>query len=238
MKIAGYQPVTLLDYPEKVATIVFTQGCNLRCMYCQNSELLSDKLKGEENYLLDFIKYLENRKGKIEGVVITGGEPCLHPDLIQFIDLIRTMGYLVKLDTNGTYPERLKELIDNNMLDYIAMDIKAEPIRYRMFQLDGLYPEEREMQICNIRKSINIVMNSTVNYEFRTTCVDPILDPTNFKMIGTSVDGADKYYLQNYVKSDKVYRPSHLSPFTREMLEESKEILSKHVKYVEIRGEE
>lgn len=243
VNIAGYQPMTLLDYPGKLATIVFTQGCNFRCSYCQNSELLKMSSMND-NYrsrIIEFLSYLKERSGKLEGVVISGGEPCIQPDIISFISLIKSFGYLIKLDTNGSKPDVLKYLIKEKMIDYIAMDIKGTYFKYDIISGDKpTLVGDRTIQSFwydSIKESTQIIANSNIEYEFRTTCVHPLLQEYDFHIIGRLFEGAKKYYLQNYVKSENVYSPDGLESFTRKELENAKDILSKYMDEVEIRGE-
>ena len=181
---------------KKIAAIVFTQGCNFRCGYCHNPELLdlrSDKSTAVS--LHDFWDFLNSRKGKIDGIVITGGEPCLQKDLPDFITEIKKSGFLVKLDTNGSFPDKLIKLLDMNLLDYIAMDIKAPVNRYH--KITGCTVNEKA-----IRQSISAIMNRGVDYEFRTTVVSSLLDFDDFEQIGQLLNGAKRYYLQKFVASN------------------------------------
>jgi len=183
---------SLIDYPEKISAIVFTQGCNFRCSYCHNPELLnfgSTDFSTEE-----ILAFLEKRKGKLDAVVITGGEPTLQKDLKAFIQEVKSMGFLVKLDTNGTAPELLQELIDEKLLDYVAMDIKAPLDKYSTIT-QVITAEEK------IKKSIEILLNDKVDYEFRTTVVKSLLSVEDFEKIADLISGAKRYYLQKFVVS-------------------------------------
>lgn len=189
-KLAGLQKTTFIDYPDKIACIIFTQGCNFRCGYCHNPELFESK----EPVLSvpAFFEFLNKRKGKLDGVVITGGEPTLHKDIKEFIQQIKTLGFLVKLDTNGTRPDILQELLNENLLDYIAMDIKAPLTKYKdITQVD--------VDTNIIKKSIDLIMNSDVDYEFRTTVVKSQLSQEDFEIIGKTIKGAKRYYLQEFI---------------------------------------
>ena len=150
MLIGGFQKTSMIDYPEKIAAIVFTQGCNFRCPYCHNPELVTgiDKI-ADEQAVLDF---LETRKGKLDGVVVTGGEPCLQKTLPDFLKKLKDKGFAVKLDTNGSKFEMLKDVIDQKLVDYVAMDIKAPLIKYE------LVAHTKELDINSICKSINLIM--------------------------------------------------------------------------------
>ena len=194
--IGGIQKTTLLDFPGKVAAIVFTQGCNFRCGYCHNPELL-ELNKNTEYYAKDFIDFLKNRIGKLDGVVITGGEPTLQKDLYDFIKEIKSLGFAVKLDTNGTNPDILEQLIKDNMLDYIAMDIKAPVEKY--LRITGV-----KIQPDKILKSIGLIINSGIDYEFRTTVIKSQLNLEDFEQIKDLIKGAKKYYLQKFIPT-KIY---------------------------------
>ena len=194
--IGGLQKTTLIDFPSKIAAIVFTQGCNLRCGYCHNPELLDFEPK--PNYTTDdFFDFLKLRRGKLDGVVITGGEPTLQSGLFDFVQKVKSLGFAVKLDTNGTNPAMLKNLIDAKLLDYIAMDIKSPLDKYELITGRSIRKED-------ISKSIELIMTSGVDYEFRTTVVKSMLDLDDFVKIGEMINGAKQYYLQKFIPS-KIY---------------------------------
>lgn len=192
MRIGGFQKLTLIDYPGKIATTVFTIGCSFKCPFCHNPELV---IKSEflpwEGVEEEFFQHLEKRKGKLDGVCITGGEPTIQPDIVEFIKKIKDMGYLVKLDTNGTKPDVLKKLYDLKLLDFVATDIKNAPERY-----DDTVGLKANME--NVKKSVAMIMKSGVPYEFRTTVVPGIHTEKDFDIIAEWIDGADAYYLQEY----------------------------------------
>ena len=191
MQIGGVQKTSLLDFPDKISAIVFTQGCNFRCGYCHNPELIVER--NEPVWTTSgFLDFLNSRKGKLDGVVITGGEPCLQNDLIGFIKEIKAMGFLVKLDTNGTFPDKLQKSLP--YIDYVAMDIKAPLDKYSEISRVNVNNE-------NIQKSIDIIMSSGIDYEFRTTVVKSQLSYDDFAKIGELIKGAKKYYLQKFVPS-------------------------------------
>ncbi len=192
--IGGLQKASLLDYPGKLSAIVFTQGCNFRCGYCHNPEL--NKLNSQRPvYTVPaFFEFLQTRRGKLDGVVITGGETCLQKDLKKFIIKIKEMGFLVKLDTNGSKPEVLEELVKEKVIDYIAMDIKAPLNKYCRVTKTNIDTKK-------IRKSVNIIMNSGIEYEFRTTVIKGQLETEDFAEIGDLICGAKKYFLQKFVPS-------------------------------------
>jgi len=227
MHIAGLQKSSLIDYPEKIACIVFTQGCNFRCGYCHNPELFEKRepLISTEA----FFEFLKTRINKLDGVVITGGEPTLQKDLKDFIIKIKELGFLVKLDTNGTNPDIIQNLIEKNLLDYIAMDIKAPLSKYKnIVNID--------INLENIQKSINLIMNSNIDYEFRTTVIKSQLNYNDFEEIGKLINGANKYYLQKFVPS-KILDNNLIKEktYTDENFKEIKNFLNKYISNVYIR---
>lgn len=204
MIIGGLEKLTLIDYPEHLAAIIFTQGCNFRCHFCYNPMLVwprkgaDEKNKKEKGFnelsTYNLFLFLKSRFGRLEGVVITGGEPTLHEDLPSFITEIKKIGYLVKLDTNGTNPKMLAKLIAAGLIDYIAMDLKAPLARYT--EVVGV-----PVNYKNIEKSVKIIMTSGLPYEFRTTIVPDLLNEEDICQMGQVIKGADKWYLQSF-KSD------------------------------------
>ena len=227
MQIGGVQKTSLLDYPDKISAIVFTYGCNFRGGYCHNPELIV--MKNEPAWTIaGFFEFLNTRKGKLDGVVVTGGEPCLQKGLIDFIKQIKDMGFLVKLDTNGTFPSVLKEVLP--FVDYIAMDIKAPLYKYKTITKVNIDTEK-------IKESINIIMNSGIDYEFRTTVVKSQLNMEDFEAIGELIKGAEKYYLQKFVPS-KILDPNLISEKTYSDNEfcEIIKILSNDIKSIMLRG--
>lgn len=202
MIIGGLEKLTLLDYPDHLAAIIFTSGCNFRCHFCYNPMLVLPQkgkdVKNKEDLSSitseDLFLFLKERFGRLEGVVITGGEPTLHPDLPDFIQKIKKIGYLVKLDTNGTNPEMLKKLIKAKLVDYLAMDIKSDENNYE--KVVGV-----KINFQNLEKSAKIIMASGLPYEFRTTLVPGLVDKETFSAMGSFIKGAKKWYLQNF-KSD------------------------------------
>ncbi|MCX6761951.1 MAG: anaerobic ribonucleoside-triphosphate reductase activating protein [Candidatus Moranbacteria bacterium] len=195
MNIGGYQKLTLIDFPGTLATTVFTVGCNFRCPFCHNPELVlgaGQLASGTENKTeKEFFEFLKKRKGKLEGVCITGGEPTLQPDLIEFIKKVRALGFRIKLDTNGARPDILKKLLDLKLLDFVAMDIKNQPKRYA--QTVGVRVDTERMQL-----SVDLIRSSRVDYEFRTTVVPGIHTEKDFLVIAKWLAGARAYYLQEY----------------------------------------
>lgn len=195
MNIGGYQKLTLIDFPGTLATTVFTVGCNFRCPFCHNPELVlgaGQLTSGTENKTeQEFFAFLAKRKGKLAGVCITGGEPTLQPDLIDFIKKVRALGFRIKLDTNGARPDILKKLLDLKLLDFVAMDIKNQLARYS--ETVGV-----KVDIERIKLSVELIRNSRLPYEFRTTVVPGIHTEKDFLEIAKWLSGAKAYYLQEY----------------------------------------
>ena len=208
MNIAGVQKVTLLDYPGKVACEIFTQGCNFECPFCQNSSLIPITNTGEFSEE-EIFEYLNLRKNILDGVVITGGEPTVQKDLKEFIKKIKDLGLLVKLDTNGGNPKVLQELIDEELVDYVAMDIKNVFNKYNI-------TAGKKVALDNIKKSIEILKRSKIDYEFRTTIIKEMHSLDDIVSICKLVGDA-KYYLQNFEDSEFVIDHS-LHGFSREEL--------------------
>lgn len=193
MLIGGFQKLTLIDYPGKLATTVFTVGCSFRCPFCHNPELVSEiKPLNYESQEKEFFSHLKKRKGKLEGVCITGGEPTIQPDIIDFIKKVKKMGYLVKLDSNGTRPDVLKKIFDQKLVDFVAMDIKNSPKKY------SVTTGTKDADLDRINLSIDLIRNSGVPHEFRTTVVPGLHTEKDFIEIGKWLEGAPKYYLQKY----------------------------------------
>lgn len=226
--IGGFQKSSLIDYPEKISAVIFTQGCNFRCPYCHNPELISSRSETVPK-VPDLLEFLKTRKGKLDGVVITGGEPTIHKDLPDFIKQIKDMGYCVKLDTNGTNPQMLENLIENNLIDYVAMDIKAPIEKYERVVCSKVNTD-------NILKSIQILKKSEIDYEFRTTVVKSQLLPEDFEKIGEMISGAKKYYLQKFLPS-KVLDKSFLQEQTylEQEFEQILELVKEYVLDVRLR---
>ena len=228
MKICGLQKTTLLDYPGHVAATVFTGGCNFRCPFCHNSDLLGNDAEEAftEEYVLNFLK---KRRGILEGVAITGGEPTLQPDLRDFILRVRELGYKIKLDTNGTRPDVLRDLCDSGLIDYVAMDIKTCKERYSdVAGIPSLHMED-------ILESVEYLKNGKIPFEFRTTVVKELHSAEDFEWIGQWISGCPHYYLQNFVDSDNVL-VSGFSAYSKEELLDFIEILKPYIPNAELRG--
>ena len=231
MKIHGLQKMTLLDFPGKVACTVFLGGCDLRCPFCHNAELLDGTapavMEGEE-----LLAFLRRRKGLLDGVAVTGGEPLLRgEELVRLAEQIRELGYPLKLDTNGTHPERLRQMIDGGLVSYVAMDIKNSPERYA--QTCGL----KEMDLGPVRESAALLLEGRTDYEFRTTTVAELHDAESFRKIGEWIRGAKRYYLQQFTDRDTVPFEGFHAPSAEEMGNYLK-IVREFVPAAELRGAE
>lgn len=192
MKIGGFQKVSLIDYPGAISSVVFTIGCNFRCAYCHNPELVKQALHPSDLPMEEIFDFLKRRRGKIDAVVVTGGEPCLQEDLVEFSVALKNMGYLVKIDTNGSRPDVLERLLTEGAVDYIAMDVKAPLSQYNA--MTRVPVREKD-----IRRSIERIMSSGTDYEFRTTVVPAILGEKDFADIGKMIRDARRYVLQKFV---------------------------------------
>ena len=196
MKIGGFQKFSLIDYPGLISAVIFTQGCNLRCPYCHNPQLvLPERFERtiDPEYVIDFLK---SRAGKIDSVSITGGEPALQKGLLPFINRIKELKFKIKLDTNGTFPEIIKEILNKNLVDYIAMDIKAPYSSYS--RISGVFVDS-----CSITKSIHCILNSEVNYQFRTTVVPGFHTGEMIKDISIWMQSLNaKHIFQNFVATE------------------------------------
>ena len=206
MRIGAIQKFSMIDYPGKLAAVIFTQGCNFRCPYCHNPELVKKELFTKSLTEEEIFNFLKLRVNKLEAVCITGGEPTLHPDLPHFIEQIKELGFLVKLDTNGTNPAMIKLLIHRNLVDYFAMDIKAPLAGYKKVL-------RTEIDIEAIKKSIELITNSNQDYEFRTTLISTLHSEEDVRKIIKSLGKAKKYYLQKFVPT-KTLDESFLSETT------------------------
>lgn len=227
MDINGIQKLTLLDYPGKCACTVFLAGCNLRCPFCHNASLVlggAPTAMGSE----EFFAFLKKRRGLLDGVCVTGGEPTLRKDLPEFLTKIRELGYLVKLDTNGSNPEMLRRLIEEKKVDYVAMDIKNCPDRYA--QTCGgidILPQ--------VQESLSILKENHVEYELRTTLCKPFHDEEALEAMGKWLHGTKNYYLQNFVDSGDLVGTG-VSGFTKEEMEALRQAVLPHIPTALVRG--
>lgn len=233
IKISGMQKLTLLDYPEHTACTLFVPGCNFKCPFCHNSELLGGDVAYYDE--AEIFAFLKKRVGVLEGVCVTGGEPTLYADLDRFLRDIKALGYKIKLDTNGYAPDRLKALADEGLLDYIAMDIKNSPARYaETVGLDGF---GNRFDIEKIERSIDVIINGNVDYEFRTTIAAELFDDESMDGAARMIAGARRYYLQYFTMRDTVPCKALTSPTKFEM-EFYLDIARKYVPGAQIRGEQ
>lgn len=252
MRIGGLQKFSLLDYPEKISAIVFTQGCNFRCQFCYNPMLVWPLKAGKSKYARDFIResgqaigqqkvhpaikedeffvFLRSRLGKLDAVAITGGEPCLQKDLPEFIAKIKKLGFLVKLDTNGSHPQILVRLIRKKLLDYIAMDLKAPAEKYEL--VTGL-----KTDFARIKKSVKIIRQSGLPYEFRTTVAPLLLNKNDIAAMGKIIKGARQWYLQNFKSGVDLVNQDLKGrvPYNLRQMRELAEIGRRYVKRCEVR---
>ena len=228
MQILGLNKTTLLDYPEHVAATAFTGGCNFRCPFCHNMDLVLGEVEPALS-TEDFLAFLEKRKGILDGVCITGGEPTLQKDLPDFIRGIRDKGYLVKLDTNGYRPKVLEELLRENLLDYVAMDIKSSVENYP--RVTGM----ADLDVTGIQESVSLLKSAGIPYEFRTTVVKGLHRIDEFDEIGRWLQGAEAYFLQAFRENEKVPDKS-LSSFSEAEMKEMKQLAERYIERVELRG--
>lgn len=227
MKIKGLNKLTLLDFPGRMACVVFLPSCNFRCPFCHNASLVTAPSTQPDISEEEFFAFLEKRKGILEGVCITGGEPTLYPDLGAFIDRIKSLGFLVKLDTNGYNPDELSNLLSK--VDYVAMDIKNSPSKYA--ETVGV----KNFDFDKIKRSVEILESSGVEHEFRMTVAPELQEESDFYAVQEWLKGVKKFYLQAYRDSGDVINPIFSTP-DEDFLEKAKRILEKGIEKVEIRG--
>ena len=261
MKILGLQKLTLLDFPGRVAAIVFTGGCNFRCPFCQNSSLVLAPQTVPEIDEEDFRRFLQKRRGLLDGICVTGGEPTLHADLPEFLASVKDAGYLVKLDTNGTHPYMLESLLSDGLLDYVAMDIKAGSENYaRVCGLEALSGsassetitplassvgtttspksyKTAESLLSDVRRSVELLMNSGIEYEFRTTVVKGLHSARDFEEIASWLSGCRAYFLQSFRDCPEVLLENHpFSSFSEEEMRDFLTIVQKKIPQASLRG--
>ena len=218
MEIHGLQKMTLLDWPGRVACTVFLAGCNFRCPFCHNGELVEGPFPPPETDQAGLLAFLARRQGLLDGVCVTGGEPLLRPELPGLLSDIKALGFPVKLDTNGTSPDTLATLWEAGLVDYVAMDVKNSPARY------GETAGVPGLDLGPIRASVAWLLEGRVDYEFRTTVVRQFHDRDSFRDIAQWLEGAQAYYLQTFTDRDTVIRPG-LSPWDQETMESFLDIL-------------
>ena len=212
MLLKGLQKTTLLDFPGKVACTVFTGGCNFRCPFCHNARLVTEQEHEEQIAEEEFFSFLGKRRGILDGVCVTGGEPLLQKDILPFLSRIREMGFLIKLDTNGSRPEVLNEIIEARLVDYIAMDLKNSKKKYAVTCGLNAYPGE-------IDESIKLIMQSGIEYEFRTTVVREFHAPEDMVNMARWIEGAPRYFLQGFIDSGNLIGSGCSAYSTAEMKE-------------------
>lgn len=236
MEIWGLKELTLVDYPKKVACSVFTPGCNFRCPYCYNPELVF-KEEGKIRKISEekFFSFLDERKNKLDGVVLIGGEPTIQPDITEFARKIKEKGFLVKLDTNGSRPGMIKKMIENKLVDYIAMDVKNSFEEY-----EGTIGVDFKVE--NIRKSIQIIKKAgeegEIDYEFRTTVVPSLVGKEELEEIGEMLEGSKKFFIQQFNLKNGTLNPKfeEVEPYSKKKLKEFKKMLEPCFGVCEIRG--
>ena len=228
MVIHGIQKLTLVDYPGHPAAILFTGDCNFRCPFCQNASLVlsssSEPLIADE----EIFSFLTKRKGMLDGVVVTGGEPTLQKDLIPYLGRLKDLGYLVKLDTNGYRPDVLEKAMESGYVDYVAMDIKTSLDEYPV--VAGI----KNLDVSRIERSVELLKSGAVDYEFRTTVVEPLHHKENFEKIGELLKGCRRYYLQSFVDSGNIIGKNCFPP-SQEQLKNYLKTVSNYIESVSIR---
>ena len=231
MKLAGLQKLTLLDFPGHVACTVFTAGCNLRCPFCHNSELVLPERKPALMDEDDFFSFLKKRQGILEGVCVTGGEPLLQQDIADFLRRIKDLGFAVKLDTNGCFPAVLRELVSQHLVDFVAMDIKNSPTRY------GETVGIPNFDLAPVRESVDFLLSGGVDYEFRTTVTAQFHDEDSFRDIALWIAGAKRYALQEFKDSGDILTGG-LTPCSQAQMQVFLSILKPHIPGAFLRGTE
>lgn len=229
MIVCGFQKLTLLDFPGRVAATVFTGGCNLRCPFCHNATLVTDTKETPILATDEVLAYLKKRQGILDGVCVTGGEPTLQVDLPDFLRRLKEMGYAVKLDTNGTSPEVLRRLIAEHLVDYVAMDIKNCREKY------GITAGKIPFDLSPIEESVKLLMSGGIPYEFRTTTVRGIHSAADFRAIGTWIAGAERYFLQGFVDSGSLIGGG-FEAFTPDEMKQFLAIVRQTVPNAQLRG--
>ena len=231
MLLAGLQKLTLLDFPGRVACTVFTAGCNLRCPFCHNSDLVLPERKPPLLDAEEFFSFLKKRQGVLEGVCVTGGEPLLQKDIAPFLRRIKELGFAVKLDTNGCFPNLLRELVEDGLVDFVAMDIKNSPARYP--QTAGI----PTLDLNPIQDSVSFLLSGAVDYEFRTTVAAQLHDEECFRDIARWIAGARRYALQEFKDSGDILTQG-LSPCTPEQMQAFLSVLKPLIPGAFLRGSE
>ena len=225
MKIAGWQKTSLVDYPGEISTVLFTSGCNWKCFYCHNYKMVTDpKNLVDENEIKN---YIWQHRGKLDAVVVSGGEPTIQPDLIDFLKWLRGTGLKIKLDTNGSNPEVIKKILDKKLVDYIAMDVKSGIKNYGKIT-------KLKIDFENIGRSIRLTMNSKIDYEFRTTVFKKFVELEDLEEIGKLINGAKKYFLQNYVYRKSIKNGKKILSYSEVELKNTIKVLKSEFTFGEI----
>ena len=232
MLISGLQKLTLLDYPGTVACTVFTGGCNFRCPFCHNASLVLPEELSRDNEEEQVLSFLKKRVGILDGVAVTGGEPLLHPDMPAFLEKVRALGYRIKLDTNGSFPERLIEIVNAGLVDRVAMDIKNAP------ELYGKTTGVPGLDLAPFRRSKDYLLEGRVDYEFRTTVVRGLHTAESLAEAAKWIAGAKEYYLQQFKDSGDILNIEGLGAFNSEEMHALKAAVAPYVPTVELRGVE
>lgn len=227
MLIGGFQKMTVLDFPGKIACILFTYGCNLKCPFCHNASLVIDDI--EEFSQEEIFKYLEKRKGVLDGVCVSGGEPFLQPDIMEFLQKLKNTGLAVKIDTNGTSPEKLRYAVENGLVDYVAMDIKNSKEKYPL--TTGI----QDIDIGKIEESVKFLLDSDIDYEFRTTVVREYHTEQDMVCIGEWIKGAKNYFLQSFTDSGNLIG-ENLSAHSSDTMRDFERIVRPFVQNIGVRG--
>lgn len=239
MIIGGLQKLSLLDYPGHLAAVIFLAGCNFRCRFCHNPMLVRPtevgKLKYQKGHLIktdDLFAFLKKRQGKLEGAVVSGGEPTINPDLPEFLAALKKIGFLIKLDTNGSHPAMLEKLMKKKLLDYLAMDLKAPFIKYE--KITGV-----KANLAKIKKSIKIIKESGLPYEFRTTVAPGLIEKEDIILMGESIQGGEKWFLQGFRPAERLVdeKFKKTKPYSLPEMEEMRRAGEKYVRECLIRGE-
>ena len=229
MKIYGLQKMTLLDYPGRVACTVFTGGCNFRCPFCHNAPLVTHIDAGSSMDDTELLAFLKTRKGLLDGVCVTGGEPLMHPGIGEMLRRIRELGFAVKLDTNGSFPDRLRALVEDGLVDRVAMDVKNCPEKY------ALTVGIPDFDLAPVSESIRYLLEGHVEYEFRTTVVAELHTVADIESLTQHIVGCPEYYLQNFTDSGDLIG-TDLHACSKEVMVEMREKAAKYVKNATIRG--
>lgn len=229
MNFHGFQKVTLLDYPGKVASTVFLGGCNFRCPFCHNGTLVTNPNRYQTISDVEVLSHLYEKRKILDGICITGGEPLLY-DVKPFLREVKQIGLLVKLDHNGTQPDKLQELISANLVDYVAIDIKNSRQKYA--QTVGV----ANFDLTPIQRTIDLLRDGAVDYEFRTTVVKGLHDADDFPDIGKMIEGAKRYYLQQYVDSGDILHNNQFTSYTQLEMQQFVDIIKPYVSNVQVRG--